>query len=213
MDLYTKLLNTKEALHANLVPYLNGIHLQHPLIYSVFHSDEMNAMVNYRYEHTLQRIEECMAKDQWDRIPFMYERPYRVNAFYDLKEKYSSRQYWELLSDVYIDTENLHQNVELWYELLFASNVPKYKHYFMSAIDRKAFKNLPDVITIYRGCETSDVGYSWSLSEKTATFFANRFNRDGVVLVGTVEKSDCLGLLLGRGEQEIVVDWGNVTIA
>lgn len=214
---FDALMNTQEDLDPELELYLsaavNGIrHLQHPMLYSVFHTEQMNALVNYRFKMIKERIQKAIDTEQWAKIPFMYERPYRVNVFNEYRDMYTPKQYWQLLSDVYIDTENLNQNIELWYDLLFSEDIPGKSSYFMNTEERSALKELPEVLTIYRGCSDKHIGYSWTLDRETAEWFANRFNKVGIVLIGTVKKKDCLGLLLSRNEKEIVVDWDKVEI-
>lgn len=214
---FDTLMNTQEDLDPELELYLsdevNGFrHLQHPMVYSVCHNEAMNALINYRYKMIKERIQKAIDAEQWAKIPFMYERPYRVNVFSEYKDMYTPKQYWQLLSEVYIDTENLNQNIKLWYDLLFSEDIPEKSRYFMNTGERLALKELPEVLTIYRGCSDKHTGYSWTLDRETAKWFANRFNKAGLVLTGTVEKKDCLGLLLGRNEKEIVVDWDKVEI-
>jgi 3-methyladenine DNA glycosylase Tag len=81
----------------------------------------------------------------------------------------------------------------------------------MDANDRKAFKRLPDEITIYRGILEGHTvnGLSWSLDRDKASWFAKRFthyNLPHVLLTARAKKSDAHALLLGRKEDEIVID-------
>ncbi|OQM74703.1 hypothetical protein BFN67_03440 [Pseudaminobacter manganicus] len=78
----------------------------------------------------------------------------------------------------------------------------------MSAADRRAYDALPEVLTIYRGCESEDHigGYSWSLDRDRAEWFARRFGVDGVIGKLEIQKLDALACFGERNEAEIVVD-------
>lgn len=69
--------------------------------------------------------------------------------------------------------------------------------------------SLEEDLPIYRGvqtCYANHASLSWTRRRDTALWFANRFNRDGVVLEGRVKKKDIFAAFNGRDEFEIVVD-------
>ncbi len=94
--------------------------------------------------------------------------------------------------------------------------------HFMPKKDKKVYKKLPQVITIYRGCHKDEAitpkGQSWTLSLKTARHFAwmhyaadDKFKyddmKDRVVIKATIKKKDVFAYLgLIRDEKECIVN-------
>jgi hypothetical protein len=77
---------------------------------------------------------------------------------------------------------------------------------------------LPDVLPIYRGIGSAKGrnGLSWTLDRERAIFFAQRFvgvSRFGgsALLTARAYKSDVHALLLGRSEEEVVIDKFQIT--
>jgi len=78
---------------------------------------------------------------------------------------------------------------------------------------RKAFGELPEQITIYRGTvEAEDKnGFCWSLDRDQAVFFATKHFRfrvtDSVpvILTATVNRDDIFALMFERDEQEVMI--------
>jgi hypothetical protein len=91
----------------------------------------------------------------------------------------------------------------------------------MSAEEQAVFASLPDPIRIYRGVLNFQPrrgtraaanprcarGMAWTLSEKQAQWFAQRFlEPGGVVYAADLPKRRAFAYFAGRDEQEIVID-------
>ena len=83
----------------------------------------------------------------------------------------------------------------------------------MNAKERKIFEGLPEMLTIYRGCnkiefETKCFGNSWTWRRDVAEYFAFRGKgckeEDGSVFSAVINKNDIWALLEERNEHEIV---------
>ena len=87
----------------------------------------------------------------------------------------------------------------------------------MSRQDRKAFEEMPEALTVYRGYQVGRYrhksGFSWSLSKETAEWFAYRWPENGkaAVAVGTCLRSNVIAYLNGRQEQTIIIDPQSIT--
>ena len=90
----------------------------------------------------------------------------------------------------------------------------------MEAEELEYFKQMPEEITVYRGLEpvSNNVkALSWTLSYKTADWFANRFTKAGVyktpgsVYQATIRKEHVFAYINGRHENEIVLDYNYLT--
>lgn len=199
---------TPIPLHSDLVPFVEparpGLYavLRSPLVYSVPYSASQNEHLNRLYQQKQSRVAEAVRDQDWGKIIILHERAHRLNAFLHYQDQMTDREYWSLASEVYVDTENADQNFEIWCEVVTSGRGGR--EHFMRPGERKAFKELPAVIPVYRGCTNSEIlDLSWTVDLKVAEWFAQRFDQNGFVLEGKVCKRDVIGFLTRRGEAEI----------
>ena len=198
-----------EPLNPALVPYLEQsgegwMMLRHPLVYQVpFFS---NGSANAYYEQKRNAVEKATGDKNYKQFVWLFERPYRLEAFTKIADKLSDTDYWKLLSDIWVDTENQYAHLEEWKKLL-ASKRPN-RHYMMTEEEDNILRALSQEVTIYRGCQKgiNEDGLSWTLDKSKAKFFANRFGKKGIILERTISKNDIVAVLLGRGESEVVCE-------
>ena len=207
-DLMAKIIaEQNETLHSALVPYLEQsgegwLMLRHPLVYQVpFFS---NGSANAYYEQKSKAVEKAIADKNYKQFVWLFERPYRLEAFIKIADKLSDTDYWKLLSDIWIDTENQYTYLKEWKKLLASKR--SNRHYMMDEEEDNILRSLPELVTIYRGCQKgiNENGLSWSLDKSKAEFFANRFGKKGIILERTVSKNDIVAVLTGRGESEVI---------
>lgn len=81
---------------------------------------------------------------------------------------------------------------------------------------KKFYDELPNVVTLYRGCTKDEVdsgiyGISWTTDKKVAEFFAKEYirrdTRNGVVMEIHISKSDICAVLLDRDESEVILPY------
>lgn len=216
-DIFTK----QEELRPELKKFLCTVSgmpaVKHPLIYSVPHFENTNAWLNVRYEILKKAFDKAVEEEDHGAILSLTERPYRVEAFYNLiAYECSPRQYWKMMGELYTDSENIYQNVDIWEELLFGGHVKTLEKSFMGRENTKLFRELPDEMTIYRGTQTDYWrGFSWTLDKDKAEWFARRYSMPSdtpTLTTATVLKSDVLGYFNGRNEKEVVCHFDNVTV-
>jgi hypothetical protein len=186
--------------------------IRHPLVYAVpfFDTDEEARRLNALLVQKQKAVSEAMGNNKWSEYIFLHERPWRVHAFLEIQDNMNDKQYWPLLREIWIDSENIYPNRIDWWELLTSTRLKE--NLFMNAAERSAFSKLPEEIEVYRGTteeekESSYLGFSWTLDKGRAAWFATRFQRQGgpVLATAIVSKEDCVGLLLSRNEDEIVI--------
>ncbi len=205
---------TPAELHPDLAAYLvKGPPfdmLQHPLVYSVPYHEVMNNHHNQRYEMLKADVAQALKTKNAFRYIFQHERPYRLNALCDYLDRQSIRPgyYWEALGAVWADSENIWQNLEIWKRLLRSKRSQKFR--FMDETERKALKELPDELTVYRGCVRglNEECLSWTLDKDKAARFSKRWRRNSetpIVLTKTVSRKQVFAYLLGRGENEVIL--------
>ena len=180
--------------------------VQHPLVYSVPHSNHMNAMLNFQYKIRQEEMLQKLGEEDWEGYVFIHEKPFRLNAFLIIADSIQSDgRYWELLGEIWGNSENIWQNFREWRGCLNSKRLNQ--HLFMSTEDLETFRSLPKELTVYRGygCEANMRGMSYTLSLEKAMWFAQRFGAKGGVLKKQIKKEDAFAYMNSRGEQEIIL--------
>lgn len=89
-------------------------------------------------------------------------------------------------------------------------------------IDKKIFMeddynqwcNLPEIITIYRGTNKDKISkaISWTLEEKRAIWFYQKYNSKGTVFKAKIKKEDAICLIdeTACGEKELIINYNKV---
>jgi hypothetical protein len=192
-----------------------GTCIKHPMVFSLVHFPQQNAMVNAQLEYKVKARRKAMKNKEWHTYVFLHERPYRVDAFKRIRSRLSNERYWDLLSEIWIDSENIRENTSVW-ERLLRDPRPGREH-MMSDEDREALDLLPDTIEVFQGhTDERDDGWSWTTNRATAEWFAYRFGdfeqATPVVSFGTCSKDLITAYLTGRNESEVLIDRRLVTI-
>lgn len=90
-----------------------------------------------------------------------------------------------------------------------AENPLAFRHWLMDDAERAALDDLPETITVWRGCYAANKwGLSWSLDRETAAKFPtkHRYKQEGQALLvkSSLRRDDVIALKLARSEAEIV---------
>lgn len=219
MNELSTLLRQQETLDADLAAYLVdsplGPVIKHPLVFSIPHCPQLNAMANARLRAKQEGCRQAIEDRQWSQYLFLHERPYRVHAFTLIAPQLNDRTYWTSLAELWVDAENIHEDEPLWAELLQDESRQGRRHLMMTAPERRHLAKQPASLQVYRGFsyDGRQAGMSWSLDPTIARRFAMRFSGHGRprVATGTVEKASVIAYFTGRGEHEIVVAPTDVT--
>lgn len=206
----TELFEKEEELSEELKPYLEevgklGLCIRHPLVYSIPHFQKTNAYCNAQLRQKKRAIKEAKAEKNWSQVIWLHERPYRLEAFVSIREQLTDREYWELLSSIWVDSENIGKNLLLWKRMLGSQRSGK--EYFMDDEEKLALAALPEKVEVFRGYQPGKNynGLSYTLSKERAEWFAKRFAKDGKVRTRVVKKSAVFAFLSVRGEQEVIL--------
>lgn len=189
--------------------------IRHPLVYSIYFENSIEVKrLNEQLKQKTKLADKARSEKQWSQYVFLHERPWRTHAFFEVREEMMDAAYWDLLGQIWIDSENIFQERVQWWELLTSPRLHREK--FSDTPMREALAKQPDPVPIYRGTTSieetgSYLGYSWTLDKSKAAWFATRFMRDEeefghpVVVSGTVEKKCIIGFFGNRNEAEVVV--------
>lgn len=214
-----ELLTRQEALDDELKPWVTeegafGPMLKHPLVFEIMFDATRCARVNAMLRQKKEMLAKAKADENWLSYIYLHERPYRIDAFRDISWQLADTDYWKLLGNVWVDSENIWQNREEWREMLEAD---EYGREAMSTEDVRCVFTLPpekggllDETVIYRGYRDEDglEGFSWTLDKARAKWFARRLAHRGetaLVAEGRVKREHVIAYITERDEQEIVV--------
>ncbi len=86
--------------------------IKHPLVFAVpfFDTDVERARLNRVLESKQKAVKKAKNSHQWAAYIFLHERPFRVAAFFDIRESLEDNEYWDLLREIWVDTENVFEN-------------------------------------------------------------------------------------------------------
>lgn len=206
IDIFDK----KEPLFVELERYMEEDYkygykmLRHPLVYCIPYLENFNYFINRQYEQKLNALKTYKENKNWEQYIFMYEKPYRIQMFNLIKKQLSDKDYWKILGEIWINSENIWQNKNIW-KTCFSSK-RKNKQCLMIESELDDFNKLDNEINIYRGCQNKNKdGFSWTLDYNKAKWFSNRFEKFGNILSGQCNKKDIIAYFSRRNEEEIVV--------
>jgi hypothetical protein len=215
-----ELMTREEELHDDLKPWVVkdgpfGPMLKHPLVQEIILDTSRCARVNMSYAFKLEAIADAKIKQQWDRYIFLRERPYRPMILQEVAEMVEGPAYWNLVRQVWVDSENCWEYHDEWYDMLTADPAGRE---FMSDEDVRCVFTLPPEVggllpetPIYRGFAHDDAldGFSWTLDRARAKWFARRaaWRKGDVPRVATakVKREHVIAYITSRDEQEIVL--------
>ena len=193
--------------------------IHHKYFVNIYFDNEFtNDQANKTYDYKKKAVDEAIKDKDISSYLWLHERAYRVQSILDALEdwwKPNKKEYWEVIANVWTDTENVYENHLAWEQLLFLEFSDS--HLMMDEEDTKFFNELPNTITIYRG-GIDDKGYSWTLDKEKAEWFANRWLMNGNmgdksnvtnrhetnIFEKTINKSDAIAYLSDRNESEII---------
>ena len=117
---------------------------------------------------------------------------------------------WSVCDNIGSYHDELH-DTPFEYILCDAAKHSDVRSAFMNDAERAALAQLPEIVTVYRGCYAHNKrGLSWSIDQATAEVFPtlHRYSSEGQALLirATVRRADIAGLKLDRGEAEVVAE-------
>lgn len=223
----------KEKLRSELVECLSGNHsfifiknrfVNHPYISKPNEKTTFNGMMNNLYDIKLKEFNELISEENYIDAVDVIERPWRIEWTFENKEliveKKGIKYYYELLGDVYNDTENAREFKDEIVELFQFGKSPRL---MMNDDELSDFEKLPERIKVWRGVGVNNaieedlIGSSWTIDYDKALFFANRntrFKDESYPLIFgiEIEKTDVLSFITRRKESEIILDHTKLNI-
>lgn len=182
-----------------------GKMIGHPFVHEPMYIPAMNAMYNRQFLAKKEAAKKAVDEKNWHTYVWLHERPYRLEAFMDIHDDVDDKNYWELLHDIWIDSENIWQYLDAWKMLLKSERSGK--GHFMDEDEKNKFESIPETVTVYRGHQKHNKdGLSYTLSKSKAEWFAGRFRKnEAQVKQITVQKSQIFAYVERGDEQEVIV--------
>lgn len=193
--------------------------IKHWLVQCLWDGPDDNARLNDWLEKATFHLESLLEDRNWQGAMCLYQRAWRLDRFEHLatRSKYAplmtDEEYWATLGFVLIDQEDSYRQRATLSRLLIKTKRSKEsRHLLMTAEDRQMLSEMPETLSIYRGCQSFNrQGWSWTLDKDKAEWFSNRrYKGRPIVLAGEVSKQDVLAYFSGRGESEILVQPTNI---
>lgn len=209
-----------------------GPMIKHQFINSTYRSkphkkDEENGKWNEALRIKKKHYEDYLLENDFESISFLIERPWRISWLYVNKElvieKVGIPMYYEILGDVFNDTENAHQHKDVIIELFNYGGNPLL---MMNEEEFVKFQELPNVLKVWRGVESGDdvfeislLGCSWTLDFEKAKWFAKRGGRGHsneepypLIFELEIKKEEVLSYITRRNESEIILDFTKIDV-
>jgi len=211
---WSELLHKEEEAIPELAGHIHegtfGWTLHHPLLIHLMIDPKRCAVYNESYRVKSRMVARALAEKKWGSALFLHERPYRLEKLLEYRAMgLSGREYWRLVGEVWVDSENIFQHEDRWRRVW--SERTEGREAVMNEKELKRLESLPDVIDVWRGVQMKKRarGLSWTLDRKRAEWFAHRLLRKGrkpLLVHGRVNINDVLAVFLGRNEDEVVAE-------
>jgi hypothetical protein len=180
--------------------------INHPLIAAYLCPAWPAGRINEQFEQKKTSVADAERNGDWRRCIFLHEKPYRVRPLRKaLRNIDDPALAASLVADVWIDSENIRQQLSVWKSIWNKLPSPRAT---MSENDRNEFATLPNRFPIFRGQRRTRRGItgalSWTTNQTKAQRFATGDLGKGFIASGLVHKSDVFAYFTGRDESEVV---------
>lgn len=151
----------------------------------------------------IEKLNTLMKNGDWEALFLYMNDCFRVDFFIKNYKKIPKDKVQQILVELYTSREYILEtlDVDIIEEILHGYNVEE-------------IETENDFIEIYRGqtYASTDMAnaLSWTLSEETAEWFANRFNSNGIIYKAKVKIKDILMYNNDRSEEEVLVKYENI---
>lgn len=135
-----------------------------------------------------------------------------IPTFIDMYDEIPDNKKYDVFTDLYVRSEYGFQTfpIEIIKDCFNKRKLSKDWKKRMSDLKKEIKLNTDGTVTIYRGSNMesakADDAFSWTLSEKTAKFFADRFSKGtGRIDHKNIDPSEIIDYLQDRGESEVIL--------
>jgi hypothetical protein len=151
----------------------SGWCVHHKFVVSLCLDPDRCAWVNDDYRSVKAKVEAC-EKNLGDGNAFVFWhcRGYRFDAFKRIAKRLAPADYWRLLNEVWMDSENIHRNLTDW-KRLWSAPIPQ-KHLVMDDGERAKLCDMAPSFKVWRG-----QGLAWAKPSPIPARWHQLDNRQG----------------------------------
>lgn len=187
------------------------------LVYYGFHGNlNMEALkmfqTNRFFDQMNKWVDEAVKKKDYETLFQRMDKKILIPTFVDIYKEIPDNQKYDIFTDLYVRSEYGFQSfpVEIIKDCFSKRELSKDWKKRMLDLKKKIKLNDDSTVTLYRGenvdSANSDDAFSWTLSNKTAKFFADRFSKGkGKINTKNVDPKEIIDYLDNRGEEEIIM--------
>lgn len=179
-----------------------------PFIHSLYTGERENRLLNAQLALKRALYDKDVHAGKWSAVLFaISQRPYRAEVLYELgieREVMPPRDFWQMAGEVWTDSENCYQNLDLWREI-FTCDLP-FRERLMTSAERDIFDDLPDPIPVWHGVDGSE--FAWTTDRGVAEWFARRFPHKAdrfLLREGLAPKDKVIAYFDRRNEKEVLI--------
>ena len=191
--------------------------ITHPFWESAFVSDGDGVFNLLEDKERYQKYQEYFSRKCLDTCVTLIQLVYRFRKSFRLtfvdylyKEHIISKiTAGNLIADIWTTIEVVNHDVNVPKNRVLSYIQKADKEIIMDENEKKVVNELPEVVTVYRGCESRAGlnGLCFTLNKNTAFWFATRYQEKGFVMEATIGKNDIIAYKDSRGENEIILDY------
>jgi len=184
------------------------------LIYCDLYNLDINALkfikVKERLYNQIKDFNTFLKEKKFDELFMFMDKRLLIPSFIRMYDEMPIKGRYEIFVTLYIRSETGFEMFtdEFLKKVFSERRLSKEWAARMRLFKKEAIKNEAGLIAVFHGHNKEynphDV-YSWTLSKKTAQFFANRFEQRGVVEKKYILSRDVIDYFQSRGEQEVIL--------
>lgn len=195
--------------------------IQHPFISNRFvpkilEPEDVGKVIPYYdvyNEEDLNKVRSMLKKvidttKDYQHFVIIVNKPYLLTFFKYTKDFLSNEDYSKFLSTAWTYTEYPNNDANVSTRELIYYFKKADKNILMSKDELEAYNKLDDLIAVYRGVKPGAKvrALSWTTDKKVASWFADRYEKNGKVYKAVIDKKDVLAYFLNRNEYEVVIN-------
>jgi hypothetical protein len=193
------------------------IYWKGPVFYGFFGGGlSMEMLKMMRADESISRHEKMfndyLAKKDYESFFSRVDKKILIPTFIEMYDQIPDKTKYDVFTDLYVRSEYGFQTfpIEIIKDCFNKRKLSKDWKKRMTDLKKEIKLNQDGTVTIYRGSNMesakADDAFSWTLSEKTAKFFADRFSKGtGRIDRKDIDPSEIIDYLQDRGESEVIL--------
>ena len=186
-------------------------------VYEPFHGNlNMEALKMMRTKERLdqktEQMDKMITKKDYEALFSRMDKKILIPTFVKMYKEIPDNQKYDIFTDLYVRSEYGFQMfpIEIIKDCFNKRATSKDHNERMEELKKDMKLNDDGTVTVYRGENTksakSDDAFSWTLTKKTAKFFAERFSKGtGKINEKKIDPKEIIDYLPHRGESEVIL--------